>query len=57
MMAVQIEPDNMRIIYWLVVSMRKNGAVEMAKKHLDSAKARLFEEEYRELERMLGIAI
>ncbi len=57
MMAAQIEPDNTRMIYWLVVAMRKNGAVEMAKKHLDSAKARLFEEEYRELERMLGIII
>ncbi len=57
MMAVQVEPDNLKFIYWLVVALRENGAVEMVKKHLDSAKARLLEEEYRELERMLGIAI
>lgn len=55
MEAVNIEPDNTTVIYWLVVALRKNGAVEMAKKHLDSAKARLLDEEYRELERMLGI--
>lgn len=55
MEATNIEPDNTTIIYWLVVALRKNGAVEMAKMHLDSARARLLEEEYRELERMLGI--
>lgn len=55
MKATKIEPNNTSIIYWLVVAMRKNGAIEMAKKHLESAKARLLEEEYRELERMLGI--
>ncbi len=57
MMAVQVEPDNLKFIYWLVVALRETGTVEMVKKHLDSAKARLLEEEYRELERMLGIAI
>ncbi len=57
MMAVQVEPDNLKFIYWLVVALRENGAVEMMKKHLDTAKACLLEEEYRELERMLGIAI
>ncbi len=56
MMAVQVEPDNMKFIYWLVVALRENGAVDRVKQHLDSAKARLLEEEYRELERMLGIA-
>lgn len=55
MEATNIEPDNTTIIYWLVVALRKNGAVEMAKMHLDSARARLLEEEYQELERMLGI--
>ncbi len=55
MMAVQVEPDNLKFIYWLVIALRENGAVDMMKKHLDSARSRLLEEEYRELERMLGI--
>ncbi len=56
MRAVELEPNNTAIIYWLVVALRKNGAIESAKKHLESAKARLLEEEYKDLERMLGIA-
>ncbi len=56
MRATKIEPDNTSIIYWLVVALRKNGAIDMAKKHLESAKARLLEEEYQDLERRLGIA-
>lgn len=55
MKAVEIEPYNTAVIYWLVVALRKNGAIEMAKKQLETAKARLLEEEYRELERLLGI--
>ncbi len=54
--AINIEPDSPVVIYWLVVALRKNGAIDMAKKHLESAKARLLEEEYRELEERLKIA-
>ena len=57
MRAVKIDPDNPTIIYWLVVALRKNGAIDMAKKHLESAKARLLEEEYQELEYRLKIAV
>ncbi len=56
MRAVELEPNNPVIIYWLVVALRKNGAVETAKKHLESAKSRLLEEEYQDLEHRLGIA-
>ena len=44
MRTVKIDPDNPTIIYWLVVALRKNGAIDMAKKHLESAKARLLED-------------
>ncbi len=57
MRAIKIDPINTTIIYWLVVALRKNGAVEMAKKHLDAARARLLEEEFRELEYRLKIAV
>ncbi len=57
MRVVKIDPDNPTVIFWLVVALRKNGAIDMAKKHLESAKARLLEEEYRELEQRLKIAV
>ncbi len=53
--AIKIDPDSPVVIYWLVVALRKNGAIEMAKKHLESAKARLLEEEYRDLEERLRL--
>ncbi len=56
MRAIKIDPDSPVVIYWLVVALRKNGAIDMAKKHLESAKARLLEEEYRELEERLKAA-
>lgn len=56
MKAIKIDPDSPVVIYWLVVALRKNGAIEMAKKHLESAKARLLEEEYRDLEERLRTA-
>lgn len=55
--AINIEPNSPVVIYWLVVSLRKNGAIEMAKRHLESAKGRLLEEEYRDLERRLDIFV
>ena len=55
--AINIEPNSPVVIYWLVVSLRKNGAIEMAKRHLESAKGRLLEEEYRDLERRLDIVV
>lgn len=53
MLAVSVEPDSPITIYWLIVALRKHGAADMAKKHLESAKLRLLEEEYRELEERL----
>lgn len=50
---VNIEPNSPVIIYWLIVALRKKGAIDMAKRHLESAKERLLEEEYRELEERL----
>ena len=57
MRTVNIDADSPVIIYWLVVALRKNGAIDMAKKHLESAKARLLEEVYQELEYRLKIAV
>ncbi len=57
MRAIKIEPDSTTIIYWLVVALRKNGSIEMAKKHLESARARLLEEEFRDLEYRLKIFV
>lgn len=57
MRAVKIEPDSPIVIYWLVVALRKNGAIDMAKRHLESAKARLLEEEYQVLEYRLEISV
>ena len=48
--AITVEPDNPSIIYWLIVALRKYGAADMAKEHLESAKIRLLAEEYQELE-------
>lgn len=56
MLAMRLEPNNIRINYWLVIALRKNGAVELARQQLDAARARLFEEEFRELEHLLNIA-
>ena len=53
MLAVSIDPESPITIYWLIVALRKHGAVDMAKRHLESAKLRLLEEEYRELEARL----
>lgn len=57
MQAIRIEPDSPVVIYWLVVALRKNGAIDMAKKHLETAKSRLFEEEYQELENRLRLSV
>lgn len=57
MRAINVDPNSPAIIYWLVVALRKSGAIEMAQKHLESAKARLLEEEYQELEYRLKIAV
>lgn len=51
--AINIEPNSPVVIYWLIVALRKKGAIDMAKRHLESAKERLLEEEYRELEERL----
>ena len=53
MLAVGIDPESPITIYWLIVALRKHGAADMAKRHLESAKLRLLEEEYRELEARL----
>lgn len=50
MMAVNVEPDNPTVLFWLIVALRKHGAIDMAKEHLESAKIRLLREEYQELE-------
>lgn len=51
--AIGIDPESPITIYWLIVALRKYGAADMAKRHLESAKLRLLEEEYRELEARL----
>ncbi len=53
MLTVGIDPESPITIYWLIVALRKHGAADMAKRHLESAKLRLLEEEYRELETRL----
>ncbi len=53
MMTVSIDPESPITIYWLIVALRLHGAAEMAKRHLESAKLRLLEEEYKELEARL----
>jgi len=53
MLAISVEPDSPITNYWLVVSLRKHGATDMAKKHLEAAKLRLLEEEYHELKNRL----
>ena len=53
MQAVGIDPESPITIYWLIVALRRHGAADIAKRHLESAKLRLFEEEYRELEARL----
>lgn len=53
MMAVSVEPDNPTVLFWLIVALRKHGAIDMAKEHLESARIRLLNEEYRELEERL----
>ena len=52
-MAVNVEPDSPTVLYWLIVSLRKHGAADMARVHLESAKKRLLDEEYKELEKRL----
>lgn len=53
--AVNIEPNSPVVIYWLIVALRTKGAIDMAKRHLESAKERLLEEEYNELEERLHV--
>lgn len=53
MMAVNVEPDKPTVLFWLIVGLRKHGAIDMAKEHLGSAKIRLLREEYQELEERL----
>lgn len=53
MMAVNVEPDNPTVLFWLIVALRKHGAIDMAKEYLESAKLRLLREEYQELEERL----
>ena len=50
MQAITIEPNSPSIICWLIIALRKHGALDMANKHMESAKARLLSEEYRDLE-------
>lgn len=50
MQAITIEPNSPCIICWLIIALRKHGALDMANKHMESAKARLLSEEYRDLE-------
>lgn len=57
MRAIKVDQNSPAIIYWLVVALRKSGAIEVAQKHLESAKNRLLEEEYQELEYRLKIAV
>lgn len=53
MMAVNVEPDNPTVLFWLIVALRKHGAIDMAKEHLESARIRLLNEEYQELQERL----
>lgn len=53
MLAVGVDPESPITIYWMVVAMRIHGAAEIAKRHLEAAKLRLLEEEYRDLEARL----
>ena len=46
-------PDNPTVLFWLIVALRKHGAIDMAKEHLESARIRLLREEYQELEERL----
>lgn len=50
---LRVEPNNPRFIFWLIRSLRKHGAMELAKSHLEHAKSRLLDEEYVELEGQL----
>lgn len=52
-MAIAVEPDNPSIIYWLITSLKKHGAGDMAKEHLESAKVKLLQEDYFLLEQRL----
>lgn len=55
MLSLRVEPDSPLIIYWLIIALRKHGAADMAKQHLEAAKYRLLADEYRELEeRLIG---
>ncbi len=54
--AINIDSVSPIIIFWLVHTLRKNGAIDLAKKHLEAARARLLDEEYRELEERLRTA-
>lgn len=51
--AISVEPDNPSVIYWLIIALKKHGAADMAKEHLESAKHRLLEEDYLILENRL----
>ncbi len=53
--AINIDPVSPIIIFWLIHTLRKNGALDLAKKHLEAARARLLDEEYRELEERLKL--
>lgn len=51
--ALTIMPENIKAHFWMIYSMYRSGAVEMAKSEVERAKTYLTEEEYQELERML----
>ena len=49
MQALQTEGGNLRAYYWLIYALYRQGATEMAKAELQSAKQNLIDEEYNEL--------
>ncbi len=57
MQSVKIAPDSTIVVFWLIIALRKSGAIEMAKHHFEAARARLLEEEFQELENRLKIAV
>lgn len=51
-----VEPYSPMTLFWLIIVLRKHGAMEMAKSQLDYARVTLLKEEYLELENRLEMA-
>lgn len=51
--ALTVMPENIKAHFWLIYSIYRSGAVEMAKSEVERAKTYLTEEEYEELVREL----